>query len=241
MEDCGHVLEVKGLDQWMDQVNENEEIKWKRCPQCSIPVLKTVRYSDIIKQILQDMNKVKTREQNFLSAHDRKEMREELAAVSLTKLEEKGFISRRTSIHRDQWGDLVRGFSDFVLQKAYTTLLSAYDILKTEQNLLKLVCQLPSRLSSKPLSVLLSQAKDFLNWIKGYKHRDMLTDQMTIDVNAERRRILLLEASLETQLTFIMCKTKIDDDDKQLLTEIHLMRLMAKKFQNSLTIQNIQG
>ena len=229
LDDCGHVLEMKALDRWMDQVDENEEIKWKCCPLCKVPVLKTVRYSNITKRILQDMNEVKTRKQNFLSVHERKEMREKLIAISLAKLEEKGFISRRTSIHRDQWGEHVQGFSDCLLQKAHTTLLSACDILKTEQNLLKLLDQLPSRLSSKPLSVLLSQVKDFLYWIKDHKHRDMLTDQMNIDVNAERRRILLLEASLETQLTFVKCKTKIDDDDKQLLTDISSYETNGKK------------
>jgi hypothetical protein len=176
------------------------------------------------------MNEVKTRKQNFLSVQERKEMREKLAAISLTKLEEEGLIPRRTSFHLDQWGEIVRGFSDFVLQKAYTTLLSACDVLKTEQNLHKLLGQLPSRLtSSKPLYVLLSQAKDFLNWIRYYKQRDMLTDQMNIDVNAERRRILLLEASFEIRLMFIRFKTKTDDDDKQLFTEISLYRTNGKK------------
>jgi hypothetical protein len=176
------------------------------------------------------MNKVKKRKQNFLSVQYRKEMREKLATISLTKLEDEDYISRRTIFHRDQWGELVREFSDFVLQKAYTTLLSACDILKTEQNLQKLLGQLPSKLSSKPLNVLLSQAKDFLNWIRYYKQRDiMLTDQMNIDVNTERRHILLLEASLETQLMLITCKTKIDDDDKQLLTETSLYETNGEK------------
>ena len=226
LEECGHVLEMKALDRWMDQVDENEEIKWKCCPLCKVPVLKTARYSNITKGILQDMNEVKTRKQNFLSVHDRREMREKLAALSLIRLEQKGLISR-TSLY--QWSELVRGFSDFVLQKAYTTLLSAYDVLKTEENLQLLLDHLPSRLSSKPLNVLLSQARDFLDWIKHYKHRDMLTDQMTIDINAERRRILLLEASLETQLTFVRCSTKVDEDDKQLFTEISLYETNGKK------------
>ena len=227
LEDCGHVLEVKALDCWMDQVDENEEIKWKCCPQCKVPVLKTVQYSNITNRILHDMNEIKARQQHFLSVHDRMEMREKLSGLSLTRLQDKEFVSRRTSDHR--WNELVHGFSDFVLQKAYTTLLSAYGILKTKENLQHLLDLSLSRLSSKPLKVLLSQARDLLDWIKKYKHRDMLTDQMTIDINAERRRILLLEASLETKLNFARCNIKVDEDDEQLFLEISLYETNGKK------------
>ena len=147
-------------------------------------------------------------------------MREKLGAISIGRLRQEGFLSKHAYIHR--WSELVRGFSDFLLQKAYTTLLSAYDVLKTEENLQRLMDQLPSRLSSKPLTVLLSQNRDFLTWIRHHKHHDMLTNQMNIDVNAEKRHILLLEASLETHLTLVTYKTKIDDDDEQLFTEISL-------------------
>ena len=226
LEDCGHILEVEALDRWMDQVDE--EIKWKCCPLCKAHVMKTARYSNVTKGILQDMNEIKKQKQHFLSVDDRKEMRETLSTISLTRLQHGNFIPRRTSIH---WSELVRGFSDFVLQKAYTTLLSAYNVLKAIENLKDLLDQLPSRLSSKPLNVLLSQAEDFLDWIKRYKHRDILTDQMTIDINAERRRILLLETSLKAQLTFVKCKTKIDEDDKELFTEISSYETNGNKIQ----------
>ena len=193
LEDCRHALEVTGLDHWMDQVNENEEIKWKCCPQCNTPVMRTFRYSNIVKQTLQDMNEIKEQKQRFLSIDERKEMRDKLLTLSesLHELESKGFINIPLK-KLDHWYKLVPEFGDFALHKAYLHLLTACDMLKVRKELrhhtytvnqLTRSCELP-----------LFQVNDFLDWIRNQKHADMLTDQMTIDIKAERRRILLLEA-----------------------------------------------
>lgn len=65
--DCGHVFEVKSLDRWMDESDagdcdhEDVEIKHKRCPKCSTPILSSRRYGKIIKKIHADFEAVKRR------------------------------------------------------------------------------------------------------------------------------------------------------------------------------------
>ena len=66
--DCGHVFEVKKLDQWMrnesddgDGGNQDAKIKYKRCPTCSTLILHSHRYGDIIEYILADFEAVKRR------------------------------------------------------------------------------------------------------------------------------------------------------------------------------------
>ena len=64
LEDCGHVLEVSGLDQWMEmsQTGENGKlinIQLKGCPMCKTPIQRSLRYGNIVKSILQDINDVK--------------------------------------------------------------------------------------------------------------------------------------------------------------------------------------
>ncbi|XP_069677368.1 NFX1-type zinc finger-containing protein 1-like [Periplaneta americana] len=59
LEDCKHVLEATGLEQWMSQ-NDNE-IKLKECPVCKTPIAKTQRYMNIVKKVYQDVSKVKKR------------------------------------------------------------------------------------------------------------------------------------------------------------------------------------
>ena len=64
LEDCGHIFEVSGLDQWMDQQDSGTdskavEIQFKCCPKCRTSVRRSLRYGNVIKQTLCDMEKVK--------------------------------------------------------------------------------------------------------------------------------------------------------------------------------------
>ena len=62
---CGHVFEVKTLDELMDKNQDKDgqngdmEIKHKICPKCSKPILSSRRYGKIIKQINADFDAVK--------------------------------------------------------------------------------------------------------------------------------------------------------------------------------------
>ena len=63
--DCGHVFQVKTLDELMDKSHDEDvqngkmEIKHKMCPKCSKPILSSRRYGNIIKEILADFDAVK--------------------------------------------------------------------------------------------------------------------------------------------------------------------------------------
>lgn len=60
--DCGHIFAVSDLDRHMDMQNdtaESHEIQMKRCPRCSTTIRLSLRYGNIIKQQLRDIEKVK--------------------------------------------------------------------------------------------------------------------------------------------------------------------------------------
>ena len=62
--DCGHVFEVRMMDQWMDQTEITPDgkpvkIQLKLCPKCRVPIRTSLRYSNIIKKILADLERVK--------------------------------------------------------------------------------------------------------------------------------------------------------------------------------------
>ncbi|XP_078607984.1 NFX1-type zinc finger-containing protein 1-like isoform X2 [Branchiostoma floridae x Branchiostoma japonicum] len=64
LEDCGHVLEVSGLDQWMDQGTDDtadRDIKLKTCPvaKCKTPIRHNMRYGSTIKNTLAKIEEVK--------------------------------------------------------------------------------------------------------------------------------------------------------------------------------------
>ena len=57
LEDCKHVLEATGLEQWMAQTDG--EIKLKDCPKCKTPIAKTQRFMNMVKKVYQDVQRVK--------------------------------------------------------------------------------------------------------------------------------------------------------------------------------------
>ena len=54
LEDCGHSIEVGGMDHWMETESNNEEgsvaIQMKSCPRCKTLIRSSFRYGDIIKK-----------------------------------------------------------------------------------------------------------------------------------------------------------------------------------------------
>ena len=65
LKDCSHIFEVSGLDYWMDQAakkfstGESQVIKYIECPKCKTPIHRSLRYGNIIKQTIADMEAVK--------------------------------------------------------------------------------------------------------------------------------------------------------------------------------------
>lgn len=62
--DCGDVIEVRGMDRWMDQAQTTDDgkavdVQLKRCPKCSTPIRTSLRYGNIIKKILADFELIK--------------------------------------------------------------------------------------------------------------------------------------------------------------------------------------
>ena len=59
LEDCKHVLEASGLEQWMAQTDG--EITLKTCPKCKTPISKTQRFMSMVKKVYHDVQRVKKR------------------------------------------------------------------------------------------------------------------------------------------------------------------------------------
>ncbi|CAH2283721.1 Hypothetical predicted protein [Pelobates cultripes] len=59
--DCPHMFEVTSFTEWMNQEEEGKVIKLKSCPKCLIPIRRNVRYGNLIKQTLLDLESVKER------------------------------------------------------------------------------------------------------------------------------------------------------------------------------------
>ncbi|GFQ91310.1 NFX1-type zinc finger-containing protein 1 [Trichonephila clavata] len=60
LEDCGHIIEVTCLTQWMRLSTEGKrEIQMKACPKCKMVIRRNLRFGNIVKSCLADIEKVK--------------------------------------------------------------------------------------------------------------------------------------------------------------------------------------
>jgi hypothetical protein len=60
--DCRHVFEVKDLDYWMEGMQQDETgsaVQLKVCPKCKTAIRQSLRYGNIVKKTLADVEKVK--------------------------------------------------------------------------------------------------------------------------------------------------------------------------------------
>ncbi|XP_073443904.1 NFX1-type zinc finger-containing protein 1-like isoform X1 [Dendrobates tinctorius] len=59
--DCPHFFEETHFSEWMVMKDKDQVVKLKSCPKCLKPIRKSLRYGNLIKQTLSDLEKVKER------------------------------------------------------------------------------------------------------------------------------------------------------------------------------------
>ena len=71
LEECKHLVEVEGCDTWMQQAADDEskpvKVQFKTCPKCKTQIRKSLRYGNIVKQTLEDYEKIKEKQLVSLS------------------------------------------------------------------------------------------------------------------------------------------------------------------------------
>lgn len=114
LEDCGHIFEVAALDRWMDSKEDENEgggihIGLKQCPRCKMAVRRSLRYGNVVKQALQDIETVKRKMQEQESQLQRTVRRLTSDAVALSgKLKNSSLFGKPIS----QQEELLRRFFD---------------------------------------------------------------------------------------------------------------------------------
>ena len=77
LEECKHVIEVTACDEWIAQAadeNSPTEIQFKTCPKCKTQIRKSVRYGNIVKQTLEDYEKIKEKQLASLNTNIMKKL-----------------------------------------------------------------------------------------------------------------------------------------------------------------------
>ena len=90
LEDCGHVLEVTGLDQWVNISNKSKEaaIQPKECPRCGTAIRKNLRYGKAVNASSKDIQGVKQKafEERSRFHRDRHKILLEIGSINVKVL-----------------------------------------------------------------------------------------------------------------------------------------------------------
>lgn len=168
---CKHIIEVSGLDGWME--TESVAVQWKDCPRCKTSVMCN-RYGDVIKKTKGDMSSIKLKESIKLESVTRNKMldevkkwNEELTLLRFHKIEEK---------------------SDIILQHFHTLLCAATEC----ERLLKVYFH-PPPLKPDYLRIF-NQTKRLGEFVASHQCKSLscLPQQVNNDIHSERRRLCLL-------------------------------------------------
>uniref|UniRef100_A0A3Q3W7K3 RZ-type domain-containing protein n=1 Tax=Mola mola TaxID=94237 RepID=A0A3Q3W7K3_MOLML len=184
LEDCGHIIEHKAMDTWMDdtqQSNEGEHvaIKLKECPKCKTPIRKNGRYGSHINRCLAEIEIVK----KMINGNEKyiKQHRETLQNKWKENLLTYGMDLQTEYVHiSDQ------------LKETYLTAVDLW-VLENKMAFLVKVEKLRKIHREKTLlseSFTLDALEQFVCWLNNSNIR--FTEQQVFDLQRELRRLTLL-------------------------------------------------
>ncbi|KAK7499274.1 hypothetical protein BaRGS_00009534 [Batillaria attramentaria] len=176
LEDCGHVLEVSGLDTWMETTTSEHEdsVQLRACPKCKTLIRKNLRYGAIIKQQLQDIELIKAR---LLGDEDK---REEI----LLQLE--GKCEAETDSY-------VKGLKEDILEAGDDETLGGLVCMQNQMKLLD-ECKKLAQIKKKKLGTYAPTAANFVMALSNFEKwvvapRLMFRDQEASDAQTELQRL----------------------------------------------------
>jgi len=230
LEDCGHIFEVSGLDQWMDQQDSGTdskavEIQFKCCPKCKVSVRRSLRYGNVIKQTLHDLEGVK--KQILGVDNNRNELwkanKEKLHKILLEFHTKSCFIHVREFFDKIQEQLIVKPVAtDRANKKVPQCQLSLHHLNAIQYqlvNLPKLIKLLESLqnldYSSKfqfdHIVIDLTEVKGHLISLCDFMIQDYIYEQIQADVECEFNRISVLIQGCQLQKDLAAKKCSSDD------------------------------
>lgn len=200
LNDCGHSIESGALEQWMYQ--NDEEITLKQCPLCKTPILKTQRFTNQVKVILEDISKIKKKQYGELQALKHKK---KLILKSLKILDKNfysafiGDISQFDDI-KNLWDILCQPLLDslnksktnkFHKQKLqYSLPFNDVESIEFVINLFKSTSKYKKRITALTDYQMKQSIVNHFVWLLSVAFADgrQLTNQQKIDINSEMAR-----------------------------------------------------
>ena len=230
LKDCEHIFEYTALDYMMDTTDD--EIKTKVCPLCTVPILKSFRYGNVLKRIHNDIDNIKRK---VLQSHNTAVLKEKKVLVlklvdelshkiSLISMNMKpsdiektwkkitDFIGKSSSVY----------FKDISLLESEMHLVQNWHLISTSyEEVLKSQCQSRS-----------SGHIEFETEMQHVLGRILMLPTNTSalilnQLNLELQRLSLKRDVLILMLNCASLKFSLDEDDEEIVTRIK--KVLQKK------------
>lgn len=242
--DCKHIFEKKGLDSYMgisnddtdvsdeshpgdshaDIMDDSQLIRLKSCPRCKTPIRKSLRYGNVIKQQLNDIEKVK---EKLLGKKSELEGKKE-------RLSDRHF-NMRSMLEEPDWQKLKRSILKLNSEWMAAVLENKLTLLERFCDTRKKMKSILGKVSREVLSENNLQGQQFgdeLCYLKMRFMSDGVTHRELRDINTEFSRLNLL---LELCLLIHEIKSlalELEDSPRQMMTALREKLSSCKRIED---------
>ena len=220
--ECGHILEVGGLDHWMKQSQENSDgegtaVQLPQCPKCKTPIYKSLRFGNIVKQTLADIDAIK-RKKLIISAN---ELRLQFKVVQSSM---KGSVSYHF-IESDL--DCIRRCFEekrFLFPHRMNTIKVQLECIPHLVKVLDILARMKqSVFGFSAVTMTTSDLKSEVHFLKQCLMQQFLSQQQLSDIKNELRRLLCAVKVCDLQFKIDHAQVKLKQSDRDKLAELALL------------------
>lgn len=237
MEDCKHSIESEALTVWMNQ--NDEEICLKQCPLCKTPILKTQRFMNQVKVILEDVSKIKIIQYGELTII-RNQMKTMLDSLKyLNKHFSFNYIGCRFSNSRRLWDTFCKPLLGHMGNKRTKFTLPANDI--ESLNFVIDLFNTTSKFKNRIKEINNLQRKQIIinhfDWILtvAFTYAQQLSNQQKSDISIEMARgsrfIRLFEIMSDTKFQMaVNMQTSDTYEIKKIVDNMEVLLMSCNKY-----------
>lgn len=237
MEDCKHSIESEALRIWMNQ--NDEEICLKQCPLCKTPILKTQRFMNQVKVILEDVSKIKIIQYGELNII-RNQMKTMLDSLNyLNKHFSLNYIGCRSSSSRRLWDKFCKPLLGHMGNKRSKFTLPANDI--ESLNFVIDLFNATSKFKNRIKEINNIQRKQIIinhfDWILtvAFTYAQQLSNQQKSDISIEMARgsrfISLFEIMSDTKFQMaVNMQTSDTYEIKRIVDNMEVLLISCNKY-----------
>lgn len=236
LQDCGHIFEAEALDHYMEMNDSQteempQEVQLKVCPKCQVPVRKSLRYGNTIKQTLMDLEKIKEKQLVAVDSLKQQlvEVTSKMKQSSNFKYVVDGIRKIRDAIAPPTPGDSTalrkppqQYLSPHQVSTIHAQLAFLPEIVKIHDTLCSIKCK-SIAFAQCPIKV--SDVQCDVNILTAFLMQEVLSEQQLKDSQSELRRLVCTAklCDLKTKVEIKKCKLELFDETRlnKLATQVY--------------------